>query len=344
MSIELYDIAADQVIRSTVGIGKTSYQFALDNLCPLIDRLDIQRNPLSGKMYKKMQEDILKGAILPPITVAFVTENVELGIREVNSYINENIRTGFILDGIQRLSALKRINEEPQLFDDLNTDTPLYINVVLSPSKDTLLYRMITLNNGQKPMSPRHQIEALYDFTEQFDSDAIELHTEKSQRRARSKGFKKADVIKAYTAYLGRSYNVDNKKIIESKMDELLFTKIIDNKKEQDEQEFDDVLQLIDNLSQNEGAYKWFTTENNIIGFCSAIRSSYEILNTENPDDFENEVEKFETYFNEYLDRSKIKIGTERRKAVHNFIADYDTCRTLDVSDLNEYFLDKGYI
>ena len=45
----------------------------------------------------------------------------------------------------------------------------LYANLLICESMDRLLYRMITLNNGQKPMSARHQIEILAGNIFDFD-------------------------------------------------------------------------------------------------------------------------------------------------------------------------------
>lgn len=41
-------------------------------------------------------------------------------------------------------------------------------------------------------------------------------------------GFRKADVIKAYIAFLGNLVDVDNQKIIEEKMDELIADSVLD--------------------------------------------------------------------------------------------------------------------
>ena len=47
---------------------------------------------------------------------------------------------------------------------------------------DRLLYRMITLNNGQKPMTARHQIEILASNIFDFDSLPILSVTEKESK------------------------------------------------------------------------------------------------------------------------------------------------------------------
>lgn len=56
----------------------------------------------------------------------------------------------------KELNTLSRIDA-----DKLDMSRILYCNILISDSMDRLLYRMITLNNGQKPMSARHQIEIL---------------------------------------------------------------------------------------------------------------------------------------------------------------------------------------
>lgn len=80
--------------------------------------------------------------------------------------IEEKINEIFILDGIQRLNTLVRVRESSE--EKFPYDRSIYANLLICESFDLLLYRMITLNNGQKPMTARHQIEIvasnMYDF------------------------------------------------------------------------------------------------------------------------------------------------------------------------------------
>ncbi|WP_241151507.1 hypothetical protein, partial [Pseudomonas viridiflava] len=92
--------------------------------------------------------------VMPPITVAFVTDKEFGANNEIEDYVNENIDASFVLDGIQRLNTLYRAAEEVEFGDDY----VIYINFILCDSVEKLLYRMITLNNGQRPMTPRHQV------------------------------------------------------------------------------------------------------------------------------------------------------------------------------------------
>lgn len=80
----------------------------------------------------------------------------------------------------------------------------VFLNIIISNSQDKLLYRMITLNNGQRPMTARHQVEIL--TKEMFDFDDYEnvvIRTEKEIDKKRIKhALKLSDVSKAYLAFL----------------------------------------------------------------------------------------------------------------------------------------------
>lgn len=347
MSIEIFKTSKDKVINSVTGVGVTNYEYALEKLCPLIDSLDIQRNTLSAGIYKKMQADIEDGAILPPITIAFIDSEMcsSTDKTDIQNFINNNINKGFILDGIQRLSAIKRIHDKTDLVTEgLDLSTSLYVNFVIGQSSDILLYRMITLNNGQKPMSPRHQIEILYKFSSKIGRSPLTTFTEKSQKRIGKQSFKESEIIKAYLAYLSNTFSIENKKVIESKMDELLADKIIENKKEFSEEDFSDVLTLIASLCQDEVNYKWFSIENNLIGFCSAIRHSFECLKDISSENFRDNIESFDEFFRNSIDVSKIKLGAERRRAVNKFIYYFKELKNKNSRELLEYYVSRGWI
>jgi len=89
---------------------------------------------------------------------------------------------------------------------------------------------MITLNPSQKPMSARHQIEILAVKLLDFSNLPITVHSERENVRGQSsRGFHRADIIKAYIAFLSGLDNIENQKIIEDKMDELIAEKVLDS-------------------------------------------------------------------------------------------------------------------
>lgn len=332
--IQILSIDFDEVIQSRYITAQTNYQFAIENLVPLIDRLDIQRNIQDSKFYSRLEKDLIKGCIMPPITLAFVDNNA-LEIKEgkaLAAYLNENIKEGFILDGIQRLNTLQRTFKKSS--SELKPKRVLFLNIVVCSSMDNLLYRMITLNNGQKPMSARHQIEILTANIFEFEENEKPILTERDAKRLKIKvAFNKADFIKGYLGFLANSTNIENQKIIEEKLDELIADKILDSNITEDGLEFSDVVNLLNRLSANDKNYKWFKNSNNLIGFCVGIKNSYEIIKDINPEIFEDSTKKFEQAFSSF-NYSKIKIGRIRRVLADYFIKNFDSMSNLDVLEL----------
>ncbi len=183
MDIKIYDIQKDEVIKSYYLTVSIDYEYGLEKLVPLINKLEFQRNPLRASFYKRLEEDIQAGCIMPNITVAIKINEDTLNNEDITEeYINDNLKNAFILDGIQRLNTLNRIDKSK-----LDKSRRLYCNILVSNSMDRLLYRMITLNNGQKPMSARHQIEILAGNIFDFNSLPILIVTEKEKKSKNKK-------------------------------------------------------------------------------------------------------------------------------------------------------------
>lgn len=324
----------DSVIKSRFITALSTYEYALQNFVPLIDRLEIQRNVLMPKFYKRLEQDILKGCIMPPITIAFISKEDWSGRDEdLKDFIMGNIQEGFILDGIQRLNTLHRVNESQH--SELDLGRPLFLNILVCPSMDNLLYRMITLNNGQKPMSAKHQIEILLDNLIIFDEGVgVAIRSEKDRTRLNLRGiFSKADFIKGYLAFLSSSTNVENQKIIEVKMDELIAEKILDSKITDSSFEFIEVVNFIKTLSAKKENFIWFKNTNNLIGFCVAAKTSLDQVLDLSPDEFYASINKFEEAFKMY-DVSKINLGKYRRNNVMSFFKQFNELRNLEPSDI----------
>lgn len=332
--MELFSIDFDNVIKSRYVTAAENYEFALNFLIPLIDRLDIQRNIQDSKFYSRLEKDLVKGCIMPAITLAFVdAEAVQIENKnELTKYFTNNIKEGFILDGIQRLNTLHRTYKLSG--GELDMSRILFLNIVVCSSMDNLLYRMITLNNGQKPMSARHQIEILTANVFEFEDSNTPIFTEREANRLKIKvAFNKADFIKGYLAFLANSTNIENQKIIEEKLDELIADKILDSNVTDDGIEFSEVVTLINKLSLNDRLFKWFKNTNNLIGFCVGIRQSFPLILNVTTNDFEKATKLFEQSFSSF-NFSKIKVGRIRRNLVNHFIKNFDTLKDNDVLEL----------
>ena len=121
---------------------------------------------------------------------------------------------------------------------------------------------MVTLNNGQKPMTARHQIEVLANNIFDFDSLPILAKTEK-QSKSKVKldaenVMNKENLIKAYIAYISNSVNIDNQKIIESKMDELLTDQIMESNITTSNIQYHDIILYVNECMNDDYLKSWF--------------------------------------------------------------------------------------
>lgn len=334
--MNIYSEYQDKVIKSRVLVADTNYKEALEKLHPLVNKFEAQRKLLDTKFYKRLERDILKGCMMPPITIAFVAKNLK-AVSDFKSFVKDNISEAYILDGIQRLNTLKRASSN----EDFDEDGKLLLNIIISPSKDMLLYRMITLNNGQKPMTPRHQIEILTQELFDFSDLTIDVQSEKERSEQIKRGsFNLGDISRGYLAFLTDNVHNENTKIIGEKMDQILVGRILDSNVTSSDIEFNDVLKKIDSLSNtNESNKKWLKTSNNLIGFCVGIKKSFKTIDQSTDTEFEEQTNKFEEAF-KAINPSKVNLGKFRRDLSKYFIENYKEIVELDSDDLIEKFVE----
>lgn len=333
--MEIFTVDSDLVIEGYFATGRVTYNYAIENLIHLIDKLDFQRKFQNERFYQRLETDIQKGCIMPAITVAFVSDidiSKKPSVDFINKLVTDEIENGFILDGIQRLNTLKRIIKKDDHTIDL--EKFLYINFIVCPSKDNLLYRMVTLNNGQKPMTARHQIEMLASTLYDFNGYGFEVYSEKEQSSVKARGvFKKSDLINSYISFLSNTTSLDNKKIIEQKLDELVARKIIEEKLTNIEFDFSSVLELVGKFSQSTKAKDWLRNGNNLMGFVVALRNNFQRIQEMNVTEFENAIENYENAFKN-INVSKIKLSRERRKLGEFYFKNFDKLDYLDSDEL----------
>lgn len=338
MNLTVHSVEFDKVIRSTFINAQADYRFALEKLVPLIGRLDIQREVQNPKFYDRLAKDIVGGCIMPSLTLAIVDEDASApdSAESAKEFISKRIDEFFVLDGMQRLNTIDRAYKRSS--QDFPLDRPVFLNILICHSMDLLLYRMITLNNGQKPMTARHQIEIVASNIYDFDDAGIAIQAEKrtpGQKRKRG-AFKKSDLIKAYLAFLSESVNVDNDKIIQEKMDGLLASKIMNSDLTSTENSFEDVLHQIERLYEKAETRDWIMGQNNIIGFCAGSRKAVKDIAALSDDELIQSISVFELAFSG-INVSKIKLGNARRKAVKHFFENIKKMVKLD----NDEVLDE---
>ena len=327
----------DRVIRSVNLTVVADYSYALEHLVPLIDKLDFQRSPLRKSFYSRLERDILNGCIMPFLTIAIKHDIEALPFYSDAKYeiLQEMLKNAFVLDGIQRLSTLNRVSRNLSL----DSSRPIYLSILICNSMDRLLYRMVTLNNGQKPMTARHQIEILADNMLSFDNTPVITITEK---QAKDKAFRKnndevsvskENLIKSYIAYISNSVNIDNQKIIESKMDELITDQIMDSTITTRDTQYSDVLHFVNKCMSYEFMKNWFSVLNNLIGFSAAMSTVFCDIDNVSLEELNSSITRFEDAFSS-IDVSKIKLGMARRRMVKYFFENYERFSILDTNKL----------
>jgi len=337
--IEIFKVYPDNVIKSTVANGFTSYNYALKKIFPLVNRFDAQRKLLDTKFYSRLERDLINGCVMPHLTLAFVRkeEKHPLEVKDIENYINNNIANGYVLDGIQRLNTLKRASANP----NFNGENPLLLNIIISPNKDMLLYRMITLNNGQKAMTARHQIEILTQELFNFDEFDIEIQSEKDRADKIKRGaFNLGDISRGYLAFLTDNVHNENNKIIDEKMDQILVGRILDSDLTNEAVEFTNVLDLIDYFAKDDTSKQWLKINNNLIGFCVGAKSNFGELKLTSAEQFKEQVTKFENAF-KAINPSKVNLGKVRRDLALYFVKNYNKIIELNADELVEQFANE---
>ena len=115
-----------------------------------------------------------------------------------------------ILDGLQRTYTLIDADEEMKLKGENKYEqflnNKLRLEIYVEINKFGILYRMLTLNTGQTPMSARHQLEMLYSNMLGTEIDGVKLITDKEGKADPDENefiFKNA--IEGFNSYMNRN-------------------------------------------------------------------------------------------------------------------------------------------
>lgn len=205
----------------------------------IINNNELQRKRVktSKTIYSLLKNDLQKGCIMPPLVLALVkTDIIDVenpDQEKLLQYINENSRNVLLLDGLQRTYTLidadaemeKKSEEEYQNFLKNKLRLEIYVEI----NKFGILYRMLTLNTGQTPMSARHQLEMLYSDMLNTEFDGVKLVTDKDGKADPDENefiFKNA--IEGFNSYMNRNeLPIDRQDVLEN-------VKMLENMSEED--------------------------------------------------------------------------------------------------------------
>ena len=199
----------------------------------IFDKNKFQRRRVksSSTVYSLLKEDLLTGCIIPPIVLALSKQDDEFADKKLRSYdeneiislIQGNIENLIILDGLQRTYTIKDLfselegNKNMENLEKVKKHS-IRIEIYIGINKLGILYRMLTLNTGQTPMSLRHQIEILYSDYLDTDIKGIKLLLEADDTTPKNIGeYKFKDIIEGFNSYINRDFlTIDRNDILEN--------------------------------------------------------------------------------------------------------------------------------
>ncbi|QGY47247.1 hypothetical protein GM418_27360 [Maribellus comscasis] len=187
----------------------------------IIDDNEMQRKKVksSKTVYSLLRNDLKQGCTIPPIFLAVrkeaIDENEDEYLQNItDDEIKESIRDKklIILDGLQRTHQMLALEDElkktgdKEALDKFHTRR-LRVELYVGINKIGILYRMLTLNTGQTPMSIRHQIEILYqDYITDTKIEGVELLREVDGPKTIGVGrYKFSDVVDGFQSYLEKN-------------------------------------------------------------------------------------------------------------------------------------------
>lgn len=182
----------------------------------IMDKNEFQRSRVrsSQSVYSLLKKDLIDGCVIPPIVLALDEKLPKEYIEEYNKledFLTKNKNKIFILDGLQRTFTIKEIflnasseNPTPGYKDALRN--VIRVEIYTGLDKEGVLYRMLTLNTGQTPMSLRHQIEIIYSGMN-TDGKNYVLVSDKETNFTKAIGnYKYSDAIDGFTSFMESDY------------------------------------------------------------------------------------------------------------------------------------------
>ncbi|EPK4081085.1 TPA: hypothetical protein L5F01_005810 [Pseudomonas aeruginosa] len=170
----------------------------------------------SKTVYSLLKHDLTRQCVIPPVVLALTSairdydENTPDDEARFLSEVIQNAANLVILDGLQRTYTILDLLSELQEKNDIDAiesvrRSKIRVELYVGLNRLGILYRMLTLNTGQTPMSLRQQIEILYLDYIDTGVDGVELLRETENKVAsRINQYNFKDVVEGFNAYLDR--------------------------------------------------------------------------------------------------------------------------------------------
>ena len=136
----------------------------LDSVGKVRDKNPFQRRRISASktVYSLLKRDIEQGCVIPPIVLALndSTPRKTLTKNEAIELVMNRVADLLILDGLQRTNTLiEATSGANSTVNQRVRDMVLRVEIYIGLNRIGILYRMLTLNTGQTPMSLRQRLK-----------------------------------------------------------------------------------------------------------------------------------------------------------------------------------------
>jgi hypothetical protein len=206
----------DGRINATNVLTEISVEEYLSVAKQVVTKNEFQRKKVkrTSTVYSLLRKDLKMHCTMPPIVLAVAVQgNESIRLENVDeAYINDifNADRIIILDGLQRTYNLIEALQELENAGDANAYKnflllKLRVEFYIGINRISILYRMLTLNTGQTPMSLRHQIEILYsDYLKQSINGIVFYRQVEEMQIKRIGEYYFDDVVSGFNSYLSR--------------------------------------------------------------------------------------------------------------------------------------------
>ncbi len=215
--MEIISKRVDQKIGSLNVLSEISISEYEELIQNVVNNNEFQRKKVrsSKSVYSLLKADLLQGCIIPPIVLALTTTlsndcTEKTGDEELLDILKKHQNDLVILDGLQRTITILDLLGELRVKDDSALDgllnSTIRLEFYIGINRIGILYRMLTLNTGQTPMSLRQQVEMLY-----LDYSGTKIAGVNIIREVDGKGISQLndynfkELIEGYLAYLEKS-------------------------------------------------------------------------------------------------------------------------------------------
>lgn len=226
--MQIMSMIPDKRINSLNLYVETTFGTYLGFAKDIIANNNLQRKRVktSKTVYSLLKTDLKKGCIIPPLVLAVMEhgkfDSEKATGQELLKYIKEHSDEVLILDGLQRTYTLIDAAAEMESCDKAEyeqfLENKLRLEVYLEINKFGVLYRMLTLNTGQTPMSARHQLEMLYGDMLNTNVEGMVLIPDIAGGADPSKNeFQFKNAIEGFHSYLNRNeLPIDREELLEN--------------------------------------------------------------------------------------------------------------------------------